>query len=81
MAEPTLSQVIQKQIDYSTSLIPKPTKCTITKVYNDNIHADIETDNGIIKYVETISNNLATGNTGVLIYLNGNQNEKIVITK
>lgn len=60
---------------------PAPEKCRITRVYDDNIHADIETNNGLIKYVETISNNLSVNNTGILVYLDGEMDNLIVITR
>ncbi len=56
-------------------------KCTITKVYEDNKHVDINCDLGDLEYVETISNNLTKGNIGVLIFLNGSSDEYIVLTK
>ena len=77
----TINDQIQIQIDDTLKKQPYPTRCTIKKVYSDNKHADIETSTGTLEYVETISNNLTVGNTGVLIYLNNTFDDYIVITK
>ena len=77
----TISDQIQIQIDDTINKQPYPTRCTITKIYPDNKHADIETSTGTIEYVETISNNLTVGNTGILIYLNNTFDDYIVLTK
>lgn len=81
MVERTLSDEIISIVNSVANNNPAPVKCKITKTYNDNFHADIETDLGIIEYVETISNNLSVGNIGILVYLNGGYDEYIVITK
>ncbi len=81
MSRKTIGEEISTIAKYEISRTPKPMKCTITKVYSDGVHADVQTtDNSLIKYVETISNNLTVGNTGVLIFFNGDENDYIVIT-
>ena len=72
---------IDTSILYHISQIPSPTLCTISKIYEDQNHVDITTSQGELEYVPTIANNLAVGNIGVLIFLNGNSDEYIVITK
>ena len=77
----TLSTTIQKQIDNTIQTIPYPIKCTITKVYEDKKHVDINSELGELKYIEVIANNPTTNNNGILIFLNGSNDEFIVITK
>lgn len=79
MANRTLADEIITIINSEANNNPAPTRCTITKVYTDNKHTDIETDNGNLTYIETIGNNLTVNNIGVLFVLeDGNF---IVITK
>ena len=77
----TLSGQIGVLVDDRVQQIPHPIRCTIKKIYNDNSHVDIITDQGVLNYVETISNNLAVGNTGVLIFLDNDPKDYIVLTK
>lgn len=72
-----ITTIVQHEIQQQ----PAPMKCTITKIYNDHNHVDVLTDNGILKYAETIGNNLTIGNTGVVIFLNQSFDEYIIITK
>ena len=81
MTNETLGDSIQNQIDNAIQTIPHPMKCTITKVYDDNKHVDIKSDLGEIPYLECIANNPTVNNTGILIFLNGSNDEMIVITK
>ena len=79
MAEPLINQAITTIVKHEINQIPKIQKCTINKVYSDNIHADIKIEDTIMKYIPTISNNLTKDNIGILIPLANN--EYIVITK
>ena len=81
MSEKTLTEEIITIIQSVSNNNPAPTLCTITKIYNDQNHVDIETENGSLTYIPTISNNLQVGNTGVLIYLDGELENNIIITK
>ena len=77
----TLSGPIKVIVDDTLRQSPHPIKCNIKKIYEDNFHVDITTDVGVLKYVETIGNNLKVGNLGVLIFLNNSFDEYIVLTK
>jgi hypothetical protein len=81
MAEKTLTEEIITIVESVSNNNPAPQKCTIKKIYNDQKHADVTTDTGEYTYAECIANNLTVGNTGILIFLNGDLNEYIVITK
>lgn len=81
MSEKTLTEEIITIIQSEANNNPAPTLCTITKIYNDQNHVDIETETGTLTYIPTISNNLQVGNTGVLIYLDGELENNIIITK
>lgn len=77
----SLGEIVQNQIDNAIQQMPSPLRCTITKVYEDNKHVDINTDMGEMTYVECIANNPTVNNIGILIFLNGSNEEFIVITK
>ena len=77
MKERTIGEEIEIIVDDKISQIPQPTRCTITKVYEDNKHIDAETEAGIIKYAETIGTPIP-GNNGVIIFL-GSLDDYIVI--
>ena len=79
MANRTLADEIITIVKDQANDNPAPTRCTITKVYTDNKHTDIETDNDRLTYVETIGNNLAVNNIGVLFVLE--DENFIVITR
>jgi hypothetical protein len=81
MSEKTLTEEIITIIQSEANNNPAPQKCTIKKIYNDQKHADVTTDTGEYTYAECISNNLKVGNIGILIFLDGDINEYIVITK
>ena len=81
MATPQLDEQIAIIVKDEINQLPTPMRCTIKKIYNDNSHVDIITDQGVLNYVETISNNLAVGNTGVLIFLDNDPKDYIVLTK
>jgi len=70
--EPIVNQIIKQK--------PAPLRCTITKVYEDNIHVDANTNQGIIKYAETIGNPVV-GNIGIIIFLEQDFNDYLIITK
>ena len=81
MADRTLTDEIITIIESTSNNNPAPTKCTIKKIYTDNKHVDADTNIGTLTYIETISNNLTVGNTGIVIYLDGDLNQPIIITK
>ena len=74
----TLGGIIQTQIQNTINEQPTPTKCEITKTYNDN-HVDIKSEiYGNLKYIESIFPH-EIGDKTILIFLNNNYNEKMVI--
>ena len=77
----TLSHQIEVIFNDEILKLPHPVRCTIKKIYEDNFHVDITTESGVLKYVETIGNNLKVGNPGVLIFLNNSFDDYIVLTK
>ena len=79
MANKTLADEIITIVNSEANNNPVPIRCTITRVYEDNKHTDIETDNDRLTYVETIGNNLAVNNIGVLFVLE--DENFIVMTK
>lgn len=81
MAEKTLAEEIAVIVNSEANNNPAPVRCKITKIYDDNKHVDAETTNGTLTYAETISNNLAVGNVGIVAFLNGDINDYIIITK
>lgn len=81
MAYETLGDTVENQILNAITQIPFPTRCTITKVYDDQKHVDIKTDFGDLAYVEVIANNPTVDNIGILVFLNGSNQDYIVITR
>ena len=57
---------------------PAPEKCRIVKVYDDKVHADVQTSLGILKYVEVIGSNPTRGDA-VMLYLDEDLSEYIII--
>lgn len=77
----TLEAELQTLIRSEINNVAFPIRCKIRKIYDDNLHVDAETEIGVLQYVETIGSNLAIGNQGVLVFLNGNVEDYIVITR
>ena len=75
----TLADEINLMITSKINETPTPIRCTITKVYNDNNHVDITTDNGDLEYVETIGTTPTANKKGILIFLNNDPNDMMVI--
>ena len=64
----TINDEIQTLVDNSINQIPSIEAVTITKIYEDNNHADCKlVSEDILTYIPTISNNLEVGNVGLLI--------------
>ena len=74
----TLNQSIKTIINDELTKQPTPTKATITHLYSDG-YVDIQTDTyGELRHIQTITpHNL--GDETILIFLNGNYEERIVI--
>ena len=82
MSENTINGEMDTIVQNRINELFFPTRCKIKKIYPDNLHVAVETNNGeIVSYVETIGNNLKVGNTGILLFLDGNSEDYIVITK
>lgn len=78
MAEPTLTQTLQTLIK-DTIQIPAPTTCTLYQTYSDDPnHADIETEDGILKHIPKIGGN-TIGNPGVVIFIDNDPNRPYAI--
>ena len=80
MSNKSLADELEIMITSLSNNNPAPLRCTITKVYEDNIHVDVKTDYGEVIYVETIGNHLKIGNIGIIIFLDGNEKNRIIIT-
>ena len=79
MPEPTLSDEIITIVNSVANNNPAPTRCTITKIYEDNNHVDATTQIGTIQYIETIGNTPTLNKTGIVIYLDGDIDNPIII--
>ena len=55
MTEKTLTEEIITIVNSVANNNPAPTQGKITKIYSDNNHVDIETQNGTLTYIPTIS--------------------------
>ena len=80
MANPTINEAIQTQIQHTLNQQLTPIKVYLTKIYNGNKYADCKTLNGdILTYIPIIANNPSVNNIGILFFLEND--EKIIITK
>ena len=77
--KPKLLEQIDTTVLYHIDRIAYPIKGTITKVYSDNKHVDIQTKKGTLTYAEAIGNPVK-GNTGVILFLENSNDEYIIIT-
>ena len=59
---------------------PAPERCEIVKVYPDKVHADVQTSNGLLKYVDCIGSNPLLGNNALIIYLSEDFSDYVVIS-
>lgn len=75
----TLADEIITIIQTEANNNPAPVKCKILKIYNDN-HVDVETDLGLLNHVEVIGTNYSIGDTGIVIFVDGDLNNNLVIT-
>lgn len=81
MPNTRLDSQIEPIVNQQINQLPFPVRCNITKVYNDDFHVDVMTENGVLKYAETIGNNLAVGNLGVVLFLDNSFDDYIILTK
>ena len=79
MVDNTINKGLDTTITHHLRQLPYPLKGVITKVYGDESHVNVKTDNGVLEYVETLGNIPVKGNTCVLLFLDGNSNNYIVI--
>lgn len=79
MTQKTLPQQIETIVQTQLNQTLTPVKATITHTYPDTKHVDINTEEyGVLKHVQTITTH-ETGDETVLIFLNNDQNQKIII--
>ena len=79
MTQKTLPQQIETIIQNQLNQTLTPVKATITHTYPDTKHVDINTEEyGELKHVQTITDH-TVGDETVLIFLNNDQNQKIII--
>ena len=81
MATPQLDEQIAIIVKDEINQLPTPMRCTILKIYDDNFHVDVETENGVLRYVETIGSNLMVGDLGLVLFLENSFNDYVILTK
>ena len=59
---------------------PAPERCEIVKVYPDKVHADVQTNNGLLKYVDCIGSHPLLGDNALIIYLSEDYSDYVVIS-
>lgn len=79
MANKTLSDELLTMIKSETVNNPAPQKCRITKVYED-MHVDVESLQGLLKYVQVFGTNVKKGDDGILLFLNESYESYVVIS-
>ena len=79
MTQKTLTNQIETIIQNQLNQTLTPVKATITHTYPDTKHVDINTSEyGVLKHVQSITDH-TVGDETVLIFLNNDQNQKIII--
>ena len=76
-----LDKQIQPIVNQEINQLPFPIRCNITKVYEDDFHVDVNTEHGVLKYAETIGNNLEVGNLGIVLFLGNSFEDYVILTK
>ena len=79
MANETLADELLTMIKSETVNNPAPQRCRITKVYED-MHVDVESLRGLLKYVQVFGTNVKTGDDGVLLFLNETYEDYVVLS-
>ena len=79
MANETLADELLTMIKSETVNNPAPQKCRITKVYDD-MHVDVESLRGLLKYVQVFGTNVKKGDDGVLLFLNETYDDYVVLS-
>lgn len=79
MANETLADELLTMIKSETVNNPAPQKCRITKVYED-MHVDVESLQGLLKYVQVFGTNVKKGDEGVLLFLNETYDDYVVLS-
>ena len=57
---------------------PPPQRCIIQKIYDDNNHADVKTENGVLKFVEVLGSPTLYSDA-VLLFFNEELTDYIAI--
>ena len=78
MAESTLSGEIRTLVRSEANNNPAPELCKVVGNYSDSNYVDVETDNGVLKYIPCLFSN-EIGNTGVVVYCNGDLKKAIAL--
>ena len=59
---------------------PVPERCRIVKVYDDKIHVDVQTRNGLLKYVDCIGSNPLLSDNALIVFLSETFDDYVVIS-
>ena len=79
MAQKTLAEEIITIIKAHSNDNPAPTTGTITRTYEESNYADVETEDGVHRYIPVIGEN-TVDTIGVIVYLDGDLNTPLMIT-
>ena len=79
MAQKTLAEEIITIIKAHSNDNPAPTTGTITRTYEEENYADVETEDGTHRYIPVIGEN-TVDTIGVIVYLDGDLNTPVLIT-
>ena len=79
MTKSTLASEIITLIKSESNKIPAPARCVITKLYDDNVHCDVETPLGQLKYIDVIGSNIELGSNAVILFFDESYKDYVVI--
>lgn len=79
MAEKSLADEIVTIVQSHANNNPAPERCNVVKVYDDDIHVDVQTSIGLLTYVDSIGSNPKLGDNAIVIFLDETYTDYVVL--
>ena len=79
MAEKSLSDEIVTIVQAHSTNNPVPERCNVVKIYDDDIHVDVQTENGLLSYVDVIGSHPKITDNALIIYLDEDLTDYVVV--
>ena len=75
----TLAEEIITIVQSNANNNPAPERCNVVKVYDDDIHVDVQTSIGLLTYVDSIGSNPKLGDNAIVVFLDESYNDYVVL--